>query len=79
MFHGKKSKKKKVKIRTQNEEIGEIDMSIWYYTYKKVIRVRKKSCNVSSRKHNLSFAFKGPTYARNVVFFMNFLARFWRY
>ena len=43
MFCGKKRKKKKVKKRTQNEEIGEIDMSIWYYIYKRVIRVRKKS------------------------------------
>ena len=27
---GEKSKKKKVKIRTQNEEIVEKDMDVWY-------------------------------------------------
>ena len=79
MFLGEKSQKEKVQIRTQNEEIVETDMDIWYYTYKEVIRVKKEQCNVSSRKNNLSFAFKGPSYARNIVFFINFLAYFWKY
>ena len=43
-----------MKIKTQNEKIVETDIDIWYHTYKKlVIRVRKKQCNVSSRKNNL--------------------------
>ena len=46
---------------------------------KTVVRVWKKQCNVSSRKNNLKFAFKGPTYARNIVFFIDFLADFWKY
>ena len=54
MFCGEKCKKEKVKIKTQNEKIVEADIDIWYHTYKKlVIRVRKKQCNVSSRKNNL--------------------------
>ena len=54
MFRGEKSKKEKVKIKTQNEKTVETDMNIWYYTDKKaVISVRKKQCNVSSRKNNL--------------------------
>ena len=35
MFRGKKSKKEKLKIKTQNEKIVETDMSTWYYTHKK--------------------------------------------
>ena len=30
MSRGEKSKKKKVKIRTQNEKIVETDMYVWY-------------------------------------------------
>ena len=30
MSRGEKSKKKKVKIRTQNEKIVETDMHVWY-------------------------------------------------
>ena len=53
-FSGEKSKKKNVKIKTNNEKIVETGMSIWYNTYKKtVIRVRKKQCNVISCKNNL--------------------------
>ena len=75
---GEKSKKKKVKIRTQNEEIVETDMDVWYWTYKKTfIRVRKKQCNVSSRMNYKWFTFKGPQYVRNVVFLSNFLQIFW--
>ena len=33
MSRGEKSKKKKVKIRTQNEKIVEADMNVWYQTY----------------------------------------------
>ena len=52
-FSGEKSKKKNVKIKTNNEKIVETGMSIWYNTYKKtVIRFRKKHCNVSC-KNNL--------------------------
>ena len=32
---GEKSKKKKVKIRTQNEKIVEKNIHVWYQTYKK--------------------------------------------
>ena len=54
MFLGEKSKKEKVKIKTQNEKILETDMDLWYYTYKKtVISIRKKERNVSSRQNNL--------------------------
>ena len=54
MFLGEENKKKKVKIKTQNEKMVEIDMDIRYYTYKKtVIRVRKKQCTLSSPKNNL--------------------------
>ena len=56
MFRGEKIKKGKVKTKTQNEKIVEKYMDIWYYIYKKtfyVISVRKKQCNVSSRKNNL--------------------------
>ena len=54
MFRGEKSKKEKVKMKTQNVKIVERDMDIWYYTYKKtVVRLRKKQCNASSRKNNL--------------------------
>ena len=35
MFRGEKSKKEKVKIKTQNEKIVETDMNMWYYTHKK--------------------------------------------
>ena len=35
MFHGEKSKKNKVNIKTQNEKIVETDMDIRFYTYKK--------------------------------------------
>ena len=36
MVCGKKSKKEKVKIKTQNEKMVEADMDdIWYYVYKK--------------------------------------------
>ena len=53
-FRGEKCKKEKVKIKIQNEKIVETDMHTWYYTYKKtVVRIRKKQCNVSSRKTNL--------------------------
>ena len=53
VFRDEKIKKEKVKIKTQNEKIS-TDMDIWYYTYKKtVISVRKKQCNISSRKNNL--------------------------
>ena len=45
---------------------------------KAVISVRKKQCNVSSRKNNLQFAFKSTMYARNVAFFVNFFADFWK-
>ena len=76
MFRGEKSQKEKVQIRTQNEEIVETDMDIWYYTYKEVIRVKKEQCNVSSSKNNLSFAFKGPSYARNIVFLSIFQQTF---
>ena len=34
-FSGEKSKKKNVKIKTNNEKIVETGMSIWYNTYKK--------------------------------------------
>ena len=30
MSHGEKSKKKKVKMRKQNEKIVETDMDVWY-------------------------------------------------
>ena len=55
MFRSEESKKEKVKTKTQNEKIVEADMDIWYYTHKKVVRVRTnvKVCNVSSRKNNL--------------------------
>ena len=56
VFRGEKIKKGKVKTKTQNEKIVEKYMDIWYYIYKKtfyVISVRKKQCNVSSRKNNL--------------------------
>ena len=73
MFLGEKSKKEKVKIKTQNEKILETDMDIWYYTYKKtVISVRKKERDVSII---CKFAFKGPKYARNIVF-LRFSCRF---
>ena len=63
VFRGQKSKKEKVKIKTQNEKLVETDINIWYYTYKKtVIRVRKKQCNVIIRKNNLQFVFKFPAY-----------------
>ena len=39
MFRGEKSKKEKVKIKTQNEKIVETDMNIWYYTHKKQLLV----------------------------------------
>ena len=41
--------KTKVKIKTENEKIVETD--IWHETYekKKVLRVRKKQCNVAVR------------------------------
>ena len=45
---------------------------------KTVISVRKKQCNVSSRKNNLQFAFKSTMYARNIAFFVNFFADFWK-
>ena len=34
VFRGEKIKKKKVKIKTQDEKIVETDMDTWYYTYK---------------------------------------------
>ena len=34
-----------------------------------VIKVRKKHCGVSSRMHYLKFTFKGPSKARNEVFY----------
>ena len=50
MSHGEKRVKKKVKIKTQNENIVETDADIWHYIYEKtVIKDRKKQCNVSSR------------------------------
>ena len=61
MSRGEKRRKKKVKIKTQIDKIVETDRDIWHLTYeKKVIRVRKKQCNVSSRMNYLEFAFKGP-------------------
>ena len=39
MFRGERIKKEKVKIKTQNEKIVEIDMDTWYYTYKKQLLV----------------------------------------
>ena len=43
-----------MKIKTQNEKTVGTDTNTWYYTHKKsVIRVRKKQCNVISRKNNL--------------------------
>ena len=36
-FSGEKSKKKNVKIKTNNEKIGETGMNIWYNTYKKTL------------------------------------------
>ena len=35
MLRGEKSKKEKVKIKTQNEKIVETDMDVWYYAYKR--------------------------------------------
>ena len=35
---------------------------------KKVMRIRKKQCNVSSHMNYLQFAFKGTTYVRNKFF-----------
>ena len=46
---------------------------------KTVIRVRTKQCNVSSCMNYLEFAFKGPKYARNLVFFVDILAEFLKY
>ena len=73
MFRGDK-RKKKVKSKTQNEKMVETDMDIWYYTYKKTVIKARKS--VSNHKNNLQFAFKGPTYVKNIVFFVDFLADF---
>ena len=57
MFRGEKSKKEKVKMKTQNEKVAEPDMDISYYTYKKtVISVRKKQCNVSSNEGSVKIA-----------------------
>ena len=42
MSRGEKSRKKKVKIKTQNEKIVETDMDITKRYEKTVIRVRKK-------------------------------------
>ena len=54
MSRGEKRVKKKVKIKTQNEKIVEIDADIWHYIYEKtVIKVRKKQCNLSSRMNYL--------------------------
>ena len=54
MSRGAKRRKKKVKIKIQNEKIVETDKNIWHQTNKKtVIRVRKKQCNVSSRMNYL--------------------------
>ena len=54
MFRGEKSKKEKLKIKTQNEKIVETDMNIRNYTHTKtVISFRKKQCNISSHKNNL--------------------------
>ena len=39
MFRGKKIKKQKVKIKTQNQKIVETDMDTWYCTYKKQLLV----------------------------------------
>ena len=50
MFCNEKIKKGKLKIKTQNGKTVETDMDIWYYTQKTNINVRKKQCNVSSRK-----------------------------
>ena len=36
-FSGEKSKKKNVKIKTNNEKIVETGMNIWYNTYKKTL------------------------------------------
>ena len=79
MFRGEKIKKEKVKIKTQNKKIVKTDMDymVLYIQKETVISVRKKQCNVSSRKNNLSFAFEGPTYARNLVF-CRFFADFWK-
>ena len=79
MFCGEKIKEEKVKIKTQNEKIAKTDMDIWYYTYKKAVNsVRKNQYNVSSHKNNLQFAFKGPKYARNIVFSVDFFPDFWK-
>ena len=75
---GEKKRKKKVKIKTQNDKLVETDRDIWHWTYEKtVIRIRKKQCNVSSRMNYLEFAFKGPKYARNLVFLLIFCQSFW--
>ena len=74
MFRGEKSKKEKVKIKTQNEKTVETDMNIWHYTYKKQLFESGRNS-----KNNLQCAFKGPTYARNIGFFVNFFADFWKY
>ena len=43
MFCGEKNNKKKVKKRSRNEKIVQIDVDAWYYANKKTfIRVRKK-------------------------------------
>ena len=44
MFCGEKSKKEKVKLKTQNEKIAETDMDIRYYTYKKQLLEETVQC-----------------------------------
>ena len=62
MFRGKKGKKEKKKIKTQNDKIVETDMDIWCYTDIKKVIIRAMQaaariiCNLVKMYQEYSFS-----------------------
>ena len=79
MLLGEKSKKEKVKIKTQNEKIVETDMDIWYYTHKKQLLVSGRNSAMSVAARIICNLLLKAQNMPGISFFVDFLADFWKY